>query len=70
MSDFDYDLFRDLGIFVAKATTTTKSSHGRLSGGVLVLVRKVFTVRGANVRGCGQCGSITNEGFCLEQMRM
>ena len=43
MSDFDYDLFRDLGIFVAKATTTTKSSHGRLSGGVLVLVRKQFS---------------------------
>ena len=21
----------------------------------------VFTIRGANARGCGQCGSITNE---------
>ena len=39
-SDFDSDLFRDLGIFVAKAKKL--SSHGRLSGGVLVLVRKQF----------------------------
>ena len=39
-SDFDSDLFRDLGIFVAKAKKL--SSHGRLSEGVLVLVRKQF----------------------------
>ena len=39
-SDFDSHLFRDLGIFVAKAKNL--SSHGRLSGGVLVLVRKQF----------------------------
>ena len=39
-SDFDSDLFRDFGIFVAKAKKL--SSHGRLSGGVLVLLRKQF----------------------------
>ena len=40
-SDFDSDLFRDLGMFAAKAKKKL-SSHERLSEGVLVLVRKQF----------------------------
>ncbi len=39
-SDFDSDLFRDLGIFVAKAKKL--SSHGRLSGGVFCCIHQKY----------------------------
>ena len=63
LSDFDSDLFRDLGIFVAKAKQKTKTFKPQkaVRGRVGTCEGTVFTVRGANARGCRQCGSITNE---------
>ena len=67
-SDFDSDLFRDFSVFSARAKKKLPY-HGRLSRGVDVGVylsiylsckEKMFTVRGANARGCEQCGSTTN----------
>ena len=59
-SDFDSDLFRDFGILLPKQKQTSmprKAVRGRVG----TCKETVFTVRGGNVRGCGQCGSITNE---------
>ena len=39
-SEFESNLFKDFGVFVAKAKKL--SYHGRYSGGVIVLVRKDF----------------------------
>ena len=39
-TEFESNLFKDLGVFVAKAKKL--SYHGRYSGGVIVLVRKDF----------------------------
>ena len=39
-SEFESNLFKDFGVFVAKAKKL--SYHGRYSGGVIILVRKDF----------------------------
>ena len=46
-SEFESNLFKDLGVFVAKAEKL--SYHGRYSGGVIVLVRKDFVPFGERI---------------------